>query len=80
MVGNCDFNENQVVHLDLDFNLGFVNFVVAHNQSKFKVLKKFKGDPLGLQQYEEKQIEDYQGVLVKHKGRMLVAGCCQDQS
>ena len=25
VVGNCDFNENPVVHLDLDFDLGFVN-------------------------------------------------------
>ena len=25
-VGNCEFNENPVVHLDLDFDLGFVNF------------------------------------------------------
>ena len=24
LVGNCDFNENPVVHLDLDFDLGFV--------------------------------------------------------
>ena len=24
VVGNCDFNENPVVHLDLDFDLGFV--------------------------------------------------------
>ena len=24
-VGNCDFNENPVVRLDLDFDLGFVN-------------------------------------------------------
>ena len=24
-VGNCDFDENQVVRLDLDFDLGFVN-------------------------------------------------------
>ena len=39
-VGNCDFNENPVVHLDLDFDLGFVIFMVAHNQSNFKVLKK----------------------------------------
>ena len=28
LVGNCDFNENPVVHLDLDFDLGFVNFWV----------------------------------------------------
>ena len=25
VVGNCDFNENPVVHLDLDFDLGFVS-------------------------------------------------------
>ena len=23
-VGNCDFNENPVVYLDMDFDLGFV--------------------------------------------------------
>ena len=27
LVGNCDFNENPVVHLDLDFDLGFVNYL-----------------------------------------------------
>ena len=25
LVGNFDFNENPVVHLDFDFDLGFVN-------------------------------------------------------
>ena len=27
LVGNCDFNENPVVHLDFDFDLGFVNTI-----------------------------------------------------
>ena len=28
LVGNCDFNENPVVHLDFDFDLGFVKIIV----------------------------------------------------
>ena len=37
MVGNFDFNENPVVHLDLDFDLGFVklNFC-ALSKIRFK--------------------------------------------
>ena len=33
-VGNCDFNENPVVHLELDFDLGFVNSYVQINLNK----------------------------------------------
>ena len=28
-VGNCDFNENPVIRLDLDFDLGFVNIFLS---------------------------------------------------
>ena len=37
-VGNCDFNENPVVHLDLDFDLGFVNYS-ANSRVKLKTQK-----------------------------------------
>ena len=30
MVGKSDFNENPVVSLDLDFDLGFVNIQIVH--------------------------------------------------
>ena len=36
-VGNCDFNENPVVYLDLDFDLGFVNLQRTTSGASFEM-------------------------------------------
>ena len=39
MVGKSDFNENPVVSLDLDFDLGFVN-MISYNDCNNNVLTR----------------------------------------